>query len=422
MFSARPHKHKLRGKAVQLHKNASKDAEAREIAELNKRIAAEAPPKGSNPLTFDDPKHSFTPNGPPSAASEAAAAAAASPAAAADSSAPDDDASSNKAAKAAKRAAAAASGTVLYAAVRKFDELPISQRTKTALAQANFVRLTDIQRAAIPHALAGRDILGAARTGSGKTLAYLIPTLERLYREGWGKLDGVGAIILSPTRELAMQIFDVLRAVGKTHKFSAGLVIGGKDVQEEQDRIASMNILICTPGRLLQHAEQTYGFQLDNLQLLVLDEADRILDMGFQSTMSDILAFLPKQRQTMLFSATQTRNIRELAKLSLRDPEYIAVHESEAAAVPNKLVQHYTVIDAPQKINLLYSYIKTHLHVKSIVFLSSGKQVRFLYEVFRRIRPGVPLLHIHGVRTQQNTCMPAFSPTLLPLPIASILK
>jgi ATP-dependent RNA helicase DDX10/DBP4 len=240
--------------------------------------------------------------------------------------------------------------------------------------------------------------LGAARTGSGKTLAYLVPVLEKLYRERWSKADGVGALIIVPTRELAMQIFDVLRtSVGKTHMYSAGLIIGGKDLSEEQERISGMNILICTPGRILQHFEQTYGFNVNNLQILVLDEADRILDMGFQQNMNDILSYLPAGRQTLLFSATQTRNLKELAKLSLKSPEYIAVHESSSTALPNKLIQHYTFISADQKINLLYSYIKTHLQAKSIVFLSSGKQVRFLYEIFRRIRPGVPLMHIHGV-------------------------
>lgn len=145
---------------------------------------------------------------------------------------------------------------MIYGAVRKFAELPISARTLQALTDASFTRLTDIQRAAIPHALAGRDILGAARTGSGKTLAYLVPVLERLYRERWGKLDGVGALIIVPTRELAMQIFDVLRSsVGKTHNYSAGLIIGGKDLAEEQERIGGMNILICTPGRILQHCQ-----------------------------------------------------------------------------------------------------------------------------------------------------------------------
>lgn len=367
-------------------------------------------------MSLSNASDSFTPGGSADAA-DSSAAASSTPAAAASSGEPTPSTSKNSN-KAAKQAARASAGSVVYGAVRKFSELPISQRTLRALTDASFTRLTDIQRASIPHALAGRDILGAARTGSGKTLAYLVPVLERLYRESWGKLDGVGALIIVPTRELAMQIFDVLRtSVGKTHQYSAGLIIGGKDLTEEQERIGTMNILICTPGRILQHFEQTAGFSCDNLQILVLDEADRILDMGFQQSMGDIIRYLPPppQRQTLLFSATQTRNIKELAKLSLRNPEYIAVHESAQTALPNKLVQHYTIISADQKINLLYSYIKTHLQVKSIVFLSSGKQVRFLYEIFRRIRPGVPLLHIHGVsyphaqRARVRLCSSFFS-------------
>lgn len=135
----------------------------------------------------------------------------------------------------------------------------------------------------IPPALKGRDILGAARTGSGKTLAFLVPVLEVLYRRKWGPQDGLGALIISPTRELvrvfsrcdlrsyqlqAMQIFEVLRAIGGYHSFSAGLVIGGKNLKDERDRLARMNILVATPGRLLQHMDQTVGFEADNLQIL----------------------------------------------------------------------------------------------------------------------------------------------------------
>jgi ATP-dependent RNA helicase DDX10/DBP4 len=112
---------------------------------------------------------------------------------------------------------------------------------------------TEIQAAAIPHALAGRDILGAAKTGSGKTLSFVIPLLERLYTEKWGLDDGLGAIIITPTRELALQIFDVIRAVGKKHQISAGLITGGKkEFEGEQDRVVRTNVLVATPGRLLQ--------------------------------------------------------------------------------------------------------------------------------------------------------------------------
>ena len=133
--------------------------------------------------------------------------------------------------------------------------------------------MTDIQSKAIPLALKGHDILGAAKTGSGKTLAFLIPVLEILYRRKWGPSDGLGALVISPTRELAIQIFEVLRKIGPYHTFSAGLVSGGKDLKQEKDRLSRMNILIATPGRLLQHMDQTLGFDTSNLQILVLDEA-----------------------------------------------------------------------------------------------------------------------------------------------------
>lgn len=135
----------------------------------------------------------------------------------------------------------------------RFDCMPISTKTLQGLIEANLHIATDIQAAAIPHALASRDILGAAKTGSGKTLAFVIPIMERLYCEHWGPEDGLAVIIITPTRELALQIFDVLRTVGKKHGFSAGLVTGGKkEFDGEQDRIISMNILVATPGRLLQ--------------------------------------------------------------------------------------------------------------------------------------------------------------------------
>lgn len=241
-----------------------------------------------------------------------------------------------------------------------------------------------------------RDILAAAKTGSGKTLAFLIPILEKLYRARWDVEDGLGALVISPTRELALQIFEVLRVVGKMHSFSAGLVIGGKNFREEQLRLVRMNLLVCTPGRLLQHMEQTPNFDASNLQVLVLDEADRILDMGFQQQLASILAYLPPSRQTMLFSATQTKSVKDLATLSLREPEYVAVHEKSAQATPSGLAQSYVVCALDQKLDVLLSFIKSHLKQKAIVFLSTCRQVRFVHQVFCKLQPGVPLLALHG--------------------------
>ncbi len=143
----------------------------------------------------------------------------------------------------------------------------------------SFTIMTDIQNATIPHALSGRDILGAARTGSGKTLAFLIPLLERLYKERYSsKVDGLGGLVLSPTRELAVQIFQVLRKVGAYHDFSAGLLVGGKkEFLLEQSRVGSMNIIVGTPGRVLQHLEQSPNFDVGGLLMLILDEAGMLL-------------------------------------------------------------------------------------------------------------------------------------------------
>lgn len=164
-----------------------------------------------------------------------------------------------------------------------FATMPLSSRTKEGLALSGLKAPTDIQAATLPHALAGRDILGAAKTGSGKTLSFVLPVIEKLYRERWGVTDGLAALIITPTRELALQIFEVLRAVGRKHQISAGLVTGGKkELEEEQDRVVGMNVLVATPGRLLQHMEQTPGFDASQVMMLVLDEADRILDMGFK--------------------------------------------------------------------------------------------------------------------------------------------
>ncbi|KAF1334812.1 Atp-dependent RNA helicase, partial [Globisporangium splendens] len=277
-----------------------------------------------------------------------------------------------------------------------FDFFPLSEATKRGLQRGKFTKPTLIQTGAIPHALAGRDILAAAKTGSGKTLAFLIPILEKLYRSRWDAEDGLGALVISPTRELALQIFEVLRSVGKAHSFSAGLVIGGKNFKEEQYRLIRMNILICTPGRLLQHMEQTANFDPSNLQILVLDEADRILDMGFQQQLTSIVAYLPAERQTMLFSATQTKSVKDLAKLSLNEPEYIAVHEKSTQATPSGLAQSFVVCGLERKLDVLLSFIKSHLKQKTIVFLSTCRQVRFVHQVFCKLQPGVPLLALHG--------------------------
>ena len=262
--------------------------------------------------------------------------------------------------------------------------------------------MTDVQSKAIPLALQGHDILGAAKTGSGKTLSFIIPVLENLYRlQHIGADAGLGALILSPTRELAIQIFDVLRKIGKHgHMFAAGLLIGGKSLESEREALTRMNIVVATPGRMLQHLSQTAAFQVDDLKMLVLDEADRILDMGFQRDVDAIVEYLPKERQTLLFSATQSRKVSDLARLSLQDPEYVSVHAEDKSATPKGLTQNYIICPIEEKMDTLWSFIQASKKSKILCFFSSAKTVRFVYESFRHMQPGIPLLHIHGCQKQ----------------------
>lgn len=294
-----------------------------------------------------------------------------------------------------------------------FRALPLSQATLTGLEQAkkSFTTMTEIQNACIPHALAGRDILGAARTGSGKTLAFIIPILECLFRNRFRPMDGPGAIILSPTRELALQIFEVLRDVGAYHQLSAGLLVGGKrEFYTEQRHVHATNIFVATPGRLLQHLEQTPNFDPSGIKMLVLDEADRILDMGFREQMLHILEYLPpgntsdgaNGRQTLLFSATQTRKVSDLATLSLYKPEYLGVHDKAKNATPESLMQSMVVVPQQHKLNAVYSFVKSHLRCKSILFMASCSQVRHAWELFCALQPGLPVMALHGKLAQER--------------------
>jgi len=284
--------------------------------------------------------------------------------------------------------------------IKSFKDFPISSETLKALRESGFEAPTEIQKESIGLALQGHDILGAAKTGSGKTLAFLIPILEKLYSLKWTRADGGGALVITPTRELAYQIFETLRGVGRHHDFSAGLIIGGKDLKYEWSRVSDCNILVCTPGRLLQHLDENPSFKIDNLQMLILDEADRCLDLGFSTAMNSIVTNLPSPRQTLLFSATQTRSITDLARLSLTKPVLVSVHENSNSTTPDQLRQSYIVADVEHKINILWSFLKAHRRKKTVVFLASCKQTKYYQEMFAKLKPGMSVLALYGTLHQ----------------------
>ncbi|XP_062563072.1 probable ATP-dependent RNA helicase DDX10 [Armigeres subalbatus] len=283
-----------------------------------------------------------------------------------------------------------------------FSDFPLSKKTLQGLSQGQYRKPTVIQRESILPALQGKDILAAAKTGSGKTLAFLIPVFERLYTNQWTRLDGLGALIITPTRELALQIFETVAKISKPHDFTTGLIIGGQNLKFEKNRLHQLNIIICTPGRLLQHMDQNPLFDCTNLKILVLDEADRCLDLGFESAMNAIIENLPPERQTLLFSATQTKSVKDLARLNLRDPEYIAPHEKEQYTTPTRLQQNYVAVELGQKLTMLWSFLKAHSKQKIIVFFATCKQVKYFYEVFRKLRPSTLLLPLYGGMNQER--------------------
>ena len=150
--------------------------------------------------------------------------------------------------------------------------------------------------------------MAAGKTGSGKTLCFVIPIIETLHRMKWSTEDGIGAIVLTPTRELAIQIYELIGNLGQFESsVGLSLLIGGKNVKNEANELAYASIIVATPGRLLQHMDESVDFDARNLHMLVLDEADRILDAGFKDTVNAILENLSFRQQTMLFSATQTK-------------------------------------------------------------------------------------------------------------------
>ncbi|KAI9810428.1 MAG: ATP-dependent RNA helicase [Phylliscum demangeonii] len=285
----------------------------------------------------------------------------------------------------------------------RFADLNLSEKTMKAIEEMGFDRMTEIQQRTIPPLRAGRDVLGAAKTGSGKTLAFLIPAVEMLSALRFKPRNGTGVLIVSPTRELALQIFGVARELMGHHSQTFGIVIGGANRRAEAEKLAKgVNLLVATPGRLLDHLQNTAGFVFKNLRALVIDEADRILEIGFEDEMRQIVKILPKdERQTMLFSATQTTKVEDLARISLRPgPLYINVDHRKEHSTVDGLEQGYVVCDSDQRFLLLFSFLKRNLRKKIIVFFSSCNCVKYHSELLNYI--DLPVLDLHGKQKQQK--------------------
>ncbi|PJF16450.1 ATP-dependent RNA helicase has1 [Paramicrosporidium saccamoebae] len=283
-----------------------------------------------------------------------------------------------------------------------FETLNLSEPTMKAIRELGFTSMTEVQARCIPPLLAGKDVLGAARTGSGKTLAFLLPAIELLHRLKFKPRNGTGVVIVSPTRELALQIFGVAKELLKFHSQTFGIVMGGANRKAEAEKLQKgVCLLVATPGRLLDHLQNTPGFVVKHLRALVIDEADRILEVGFEEEMKQIINLLPKERQTLLFSATQTTKVEDLARISLKQgPIYINVHENLAAATNDNLEQGYVVCPSDRRFLLLFTFLKKNLNKKVIVFFSSCNAVKYHAELLNYI--DVPVLDLHGKQKQKK--------------------
>ncbi|OJJ82910.1 ATP-dependent RNA helicase HAS1 [Aspergillus glaucus CBS 516.65] len=288
-------------------------------------------------------------------------------------------------------------------APQKFSDLNLSDKTMKAIGDMGFQTMTEIQQRTIAPLLAGRDVLGAAKTGSGKTLAFLTPAVEMLSALRFKPRNGTGVLVVSPTRELALQIFGVARELMAHHSQTYGIVIGGANRRAEAEKLTKgVNLLIATPGRLLDHLQNTQGFVFKNLKTLVIDEADRILEVGFEDEMRQIIKILPaEERQTMLFSATQTTKVEDLARISLRPgPLYINVDHRKEHSTVEGLEQGYVLCEADKRFLLLFSFLKRNLKKKIIVFFSSCNCVKYHAELLNYI--DLPVLELHGQQKQQK--------------------
>ena len=265
-----------------------------------------------------------------------------------------------------------------------FDTLGLSSGILRAVAEEGYSAPTPIQTEAIPHVLAGRDVLAAAQTGTGKTAAFTLPILERLKAGANTSFSParhpVRALILTPTRELAMQIAESVKAYGRHIPLRSALVYGGVPMDPQvKELMAGVEILVATPGRLLDHVGQR-TVNLAQVEILVLDEADRMLDMGFMPDIRRILDLLPKRRQNLLFSATFSDEIRNLAGQLLHDPVTVEVAPRNA---PIELVSQLVYpVDRDRKEDLLTHLIRTHEMRQVLVFtrtkLAASRLASFL--------------------------------------------
>ncbi|MCH5225091.1 MAG: DEAD/DEAH box helicase [Muribaculaceae bacterium] len=289
----------------------------------------------------------------------------------------------------------------------KFEDILSNDDLLDAVYDMHFDACTPIQEKAIPPALEGKDILAVAQTGTGKTAAYLLPVIERLINDNYPQ-DRVNCVVMAPTRELAQQIDRQLQGFSYYLPVSSMAIYGGTDGatydQQRKGLKSGADIVIATPGRLLTHLNMGY-VDLSEVSFFILDEADRMLDMGFLDDIMKIISHLPKDRQTMLFSATMPDNIKKLAENVLSDPVDIRLAVSKPA---DKIKQEAYVVFENQKIDLLQELFRQSPPEKVIVFSGSKAKVKDLYKSLRNQKYKVAEMHSDLEQKERDEVMYAF--------------
>lgn len=281
-----------------------------------------------------------------------------------------------------------------------FDLISLSRPTICRLLEQFYTHMTRVQSIGIPLQICGFDILGSARTGSGKTIAFVIPIIEFIQMVKWSNRNGVSSIIISPTRELTLQSYYVFRDLLKYHTHSVAVAMGGTNRKTEAEKLQKgVSILVATPGRLLDHLKMTSNIEYQNLQYLVIDEADRCLEIGFQEEICDILRILPKDRQTVMFSATQNQNLCNLAKVSFKKkPVYMGIDDNQEDNIIPGIKQGFIICKPDEKFVLLLTLLKKNIEKKIITFFSSCNEVKFYSTLLKSI--GIEPFVLHGKQKQ----------------------
>ncbi|RDB24042.1 ATP-dependent rRNA helicase RRP3 [Hypsizygus marmoreus] len=276
-----------------------------------------------------------------------------------------------------------------------FKSLGLIDPLLEALNQVGYKVPTEIQVEALPHALEGRDIIGVASTGSGKTAAFALPILQKL----WEEPKGLFACVLAPTRELAYQISQQFESLGSAMGVRCAVIVGGMDNAAQAIALAKRpHVVVATPGRLIDHLENTKGFSLRGIKFLVLDEADRLLDMDFGPIIDKILKLIPTERTTYLYSATMTSKVAKLQRASLSNP--VRVEVSTKYQTVSTLLQYYLLMPLKDKDAYLVHLANSLAQNSIIIFTRTVNDAARLSIILRTL--GFPAVPLHGQLSQSQ--------------------